>query len=99
MRYVIRQVSKSMPKKRIKPYLDKQCKNMIYNSYISSNFNYCPLVWMFTGKLNLDKLENLNKRALRFIEIQNDMPYEELCKEAKKLTVNRRCIKSVAIQM
>ena len=85
--------------KRIKHYLDKKCKNTIYNSYISSNFNYCPLVWMFTGKLNLDKLENVNKRALRFIENQNDMPYEELCKEAKKFTVNRRCIKSAAIQM
>ena len=27
------------------------------------------------------------------------MPYEELCKEAKKFTVNRKCIKSAAIQM
>ena len=61
--------------KRIKHYLDKQCKNTLYNSYIGSNFNYCPLVWMFTGKLNMDKLEKMNKRALRYVENQNIMPY------------------------
>ena len=70
---------------------------MLYNSYISSNFNYCPIVWMFMGKLNLDKLENVKKRALRFVENQYDMPYEKLCKE-KKFTVNQRCIISAAIQ-
>jgi len=54
---------------------------------------------MFTGKLNMDKLEKMNKRALRFAENQNIMPYEELCREANKLTITQRCIKSVAIQM
>lgn len=85
--------------KRIKHYLDKQCKNTLYNSYIGSNFNYCPLVWMFIAKLNMDKLEKMNKSALRFIENQNIMPYEELCREANKLTITQRCIKSVTIQM
>ena len=38
--------------KRIKHYMDRKCKTMLYNSYVSSNFNYCPLVWMFSGKTN-----------------------------------------------
>ena len=38
--------------KRIKNYFDKQCKRVLYNSYISSNFNYCPVVWMFANRSN-----------------------------------------------
>jgi len=85
--------------KRIKQHLDKSCKNTLYNSYISCNFNYCSAVWMFTGKLNLDKLENTNKRALRFVENENEYIYEDLCNDANKLTIKKRCIKTVAIQM
>ena len=58
--------------KRMKHHLDKQCKKVVYNSYIRSNFNYCPTVWMFTGKMNIDKLEKTNKRALRFVVNDNE---------------------------
>ena len=85
--------------KRIKCHLDKECKMIIYNSYISSNFNYCPIVWMYTGKLNFDKLEKSNKRAIRFISNDTESSYEQLCTEEKLLNIHKRCIKSVAIQM
>ena len=31
-----------------------------------ANFNYCSLVWMFSSAVSLKKIENLQKRALRF---------------------------------
>ena len=40
--------------KRIKHCLDKECKYVIYNSYIKSNFNYCSIVWMLTNKSHMD---------------------------------------------
>ena len=85
--------------KRLKGHLDKECKKVIYNSYISSNFNYCPVVWMFTGKLNIDKLEKSNKRALRFVTNDAEKAYEQLCNEEKQMSIHKRCIRSVAIQM
>ena len=27
----------------------------IYHSYIMSNFNYCPVVWLFVGRVTLKK--------------------------------------------
>lgn len=85
--------------KRMKHYLDKPCKRTIYKSYISCNFNYCPLVWMFAGKTNMDKLEKTNKRGLRFVLNDNEAGYDSLCSEENQLNVYRRCIKAVAIQM
>ena len=33
---------------RLKNYLSFNAKRVLINSYIISNFNYCPLVWMFS---------------------------------------------------
>ena len=53
--------------KRIGKYLNTDCRIAIYKSFISSNFSYCPVSWMFCGKRNSDKLEKLQERALRFV--------------------------------
>ena len=53
--------------KRISKYLDEKCRILVYKSFISSNFNYCPVSWMFCGKSNLNKLGKLQERALRFV--------------------------------
>ena len=37
--------------------LDYVSRMAIYNSFIISNFNYCPVVWMFTIKSSLNKLK------------------------------------------
>ena len=85
--------------KRIKHSLDKPCKTTIYNSYISSNFNYCQVGWMFTDKTNLKKLEKTNKRALRLVTNKFDLDYESICEQEKQFSIHKRCIKQVALQM
>ena len=52
--------------KRIGKYLNTDCRIAMYKSFISYNFSYCPVSWMFCGKRNSDKLEKLQERALRF---------------------------------
>ena len=57
--------------KRISNYLDENCRILIFKSFISTNFSYRPVSWMFCGKTNLNKLEKLQERALQlFFEIQ-----------------------------
>ena len=52
---------------RLKQFLSFHAKEVLINSYIISNFNYCPLVWMFSCTQSLNKTENLQKRALSFL--------------------------------
>ena len=85
--------------KRIKHHLEKDSKLTIYNSYINCNFNFCSIVWMFTNKSHMEKLERTNKRALRFVTNKGHLSYDELCRQEKQLTVYRRCIKNMAIQV
>ena len=46
---------------RISKHLNINSRRAIYNSFIMSNFNYCPLVWHFCGQVNNQKLEKSKK--------------------------------------
>ena len=39
-----------IPLLRISPYLDHGKKVLLYKSLIKSQFNYCPLGWMFCSR-------------------------------------------------
>ena len=50
---------------RISSYMDIQKRRAIMKSFITSQFSYCPLVWMFHSiKLN-NKIITIHERALR----------------------------------
>ena len=62
---------------RISKYLNPKFKSIIYNSFIRSNFEYCPLVWHFIGKTNNNKLEKIHERSLRILQDTYELSYEE----------------------
>ena len=53
-----------------------------------SNFNYCPLVWVFSNARSLNKIENLQKRVLRFLCNNYQLTYEELLGRANTSKMN-----------
>ena len=66
--YVKKKASKQLAVlKRLGRFLTKQGKLTIYNSFIVSNFNYCPLAWHFCSMSSTNKMEKVQQRALRFI--------------------------------
>ena len=52
------------------------------------NLNYCPLVWMFSSASSLKKIENLQKRALRFLYNDYEISYKELLLKSDRATMN-----------
>ena len=52
---------------RLRMFLHFEEKKTLINSYFYSSFNCCPLVWMFSRAKPLNKVEYLQKRALRFL--------------------------------
>ena len=76
---------------RLKSYLIFNGKRVLINSYIISNFNYYPLVWIFSTAKSLNKIENFQKRALRFFYNDYSIPYEGLLEKSGmiKMSVNR----------
>ena len=60
-------------------------KRALINSYIISIFYDCPLVWIFSTAKSLNKIESLQKRALRFLYNDHSTSYEGLLEKAAKV--------------
>ena len=72
---------------------------MLINSYFYSNFNYCTFVWMFSSAKSLNKVESLQKRALRFLYKDYVSSYEELLQKAGKETMKVNRLRSLCIEI
>ena len=79
--------------------LDSASRLSIYKSFIMSNFNYCPVVWMFTSKSSLLKLENIKKRALRFVLDDYASDYYDLLKKADVPGMKIMALRYLAIEV
>ena len=63
---------------------------MLVNTFVMSNFNYCFLVWNFYSAQTLNKTENLQKIALRFLLNDYDSTYEDLLEKSGYPSINLR---------
>ena len=52
---------------RFKNFMSLDSKKLSVNSFILSNFSYCPLVWHFSNKTSSNKIESIQKRAHKFL--------------------------------
>ena len=52
--------------------MEPKTRKTISQSFILANFNYCPLVWYFTSSKQINKIEKIQERALRYISDDYD---------------------------
>ena len=85
--------------KRLGRFLTKQGKLIIYNSFIASNFSYCPLAWHFCSVSSTNKLEKVQERALRFINNVYSSPINDLLKSTNTQPLHVRRLKQMACEV
>ena len=73
---------------RLKTFLGSNERKVLVNSFVLSNFNYYPLVWFVSSSTPLRKIENLHKRALRFLLNDYVSSYEQLLQKSSKASIN-----------
>ena len=62
---------------RISHYMDlNKCRNLM-KAFITSQFSYCPLIWIFHSRSLNNKINRIHERAVRLV-------YQSLCKSALK---------------
>ena len=83
---------------RISRFLNPASRMILYNSFVMSNFNYCPIAWHFCGKVNNDELEKIQERALRILYKDYVSEYDALISQSgtEKILVTR--LKKVLIE-
>ena len=66
---------------RISPYLDQRKKVLLYKSMIKSQFNYCPLVWMFCSRQSNNLMNKFHERGLRLTHRDETKDFQQILRE------------------
>ena len=84
---------------RIAKYLSSEKLRILMKSFIDSQFNYCPLIWMFHSRQLITKINKLHERALRIVYKDPTLSFQELLTLDKSICVHHRNLKKLAIEM
>ena len=63
--------------------------NKLMKAFITSQFSYCPLIWMFHSRNINNKIIRIHEGALRFVD-QNNLSFSELLDQDNSVTVHQK---------
>ena len=84
---------------RVSTYMDIPKRRLLMKSFISSQFGYCPLIWMFHSRGLNNKINLLHKRALKITYGDKDLTYQELLEMDNSVSVHHRNLQILATEM
>ena len=84
---------------RLHRYLGFKEKEILINSFVYANFNYCPLIWHFCPAKSVRKIERTQERALRILYNDFESDYEVLLKQSGKCTMGVKRLRTLALEI
>ena len=83
---------------RVMPYMNLSKKKKLVSSFFNSQFNYCPLIWMFHSRIINNKVNRLRERYLRLLYGDKPPSFEKLLEQDKSVTVHTRNLQILATE-
>ena len=80
----------------ITPNLQYEKNFILYTSFVLSNFNYCALIWMFSGK---SWNSEINKRAPRVLFENYGSTFEELLQKMGEHTIHTKNLQTLLLEV
>ena len=65
-------------------------RHTLFKAFVSSQFSYCPLVWMFHIKELSNWINSLHEKALRLTYHNRNSSFDELLKFGKSVFIHYR---------
>ena len=59
-------------------------------TFVQSQFNYCPLTWMFHNRTMNNKINRLHERALRIVYNDDNLTFTQLLQIDNSVTIHHR---------
>ena len=75
---------------RVSNYITFQKRRLLMSSYITSQFNYCPLVWMIYNRILKKKIKKVHERAWRIVYGDHKTKFSELLNIDKSVTIHQK---------
>ena len=68
-------------------------------TFIESQFNYCPLTWMFHSRKLNNRINKLHERALKIVYKNPSLNFQDLLALDKSFCIHHRNLQKLAIEM
>ena len=84
---------------RVFKYMSLQKCHILMKSFIISQFNYCPIVWMcHTRSLN-NKVDHIHERALGIVYQDFQSSFSDLLVKDNSFTIHQKILQSLVIEI
>ena len=84
---------------RVTPYIGIAKKRILMNAFFTSQFSYCPPVWMCHSRTNNSKINRLHERCLRIVYNDKQSSFNELLEKDGSVSIHMRNIQILATEM
>ena len=84
---------------RVTPFMVLKKRKLIRNTFFTSQFSCCPLIWMCHSRANNRKISMLHERCLRIIYNDKQSSFTELLNKDSSVSIHIRNIQRLAIEM
>ena len=72
-------------------------RKVLIKAFITSQFSYCPLIWMLHNRTINNCINNIHERALRLAYEDNQPSFKELIEKDHYVTVHHRNLQVLEI--
>ena len=76
-----------------------QQRKLIMNSFITSHFSYCSVVWMFHSRKSNNHINRIHERALRIVYKDYDSSFKELLLKDESFSIHQRKLQKLMIEI
>ena len=84
---------------RMSKLLSFEKRRIIFKSFVESQFTYCPLIWMFHGRLTNNKINRLHERTFRIVYNNYESAFEQLLINDKSFCIHHQNIHKLMIEI
>ena len=69
------------------------------NAFITSQFSYCPLIWMMHSRSLNARINRIHERALRIVYNDHHWSFDELLEKSGSVKIHHRNLQVLAIEI
>ena len=85
---------------RVCNYMDMKKQHALMNTFITSQFSYGPLVWMFHIKTLNNQINKIHEKALRLVyKNETFLSFDDLLKKDKSVSIQQKNLQILATEI
>ena len=84
---------------RVSRYMTFKQRKIVMKAFISSQFGYCPLVWICHSRTQNNRINKIHERALRLVYQDEISTFEDLLEKDKSFTIHERNVQGLGIEL